>query len=1808
MKTRSRVLQFLQQLQACTCSTVADNPAALFAKQRRGKRRRSAAGESLEPRMLLTVDLLSVTPTDNSGDMVSNSPVFSRNGRFVAFQSNAEDLDIAGATDGNDKQDVFVRDLLLGTTTLISVTPGGRGGSGDSWLPSISDDGRFVVFSSMSTDLVTIATTYLSGVNAFVRDRDTDKDGIFDEPGASSTYLVSRSGEDSDFSGNSASAGIVPGLSFANRAVISGDGSTIAFVSLATNLLDPGDGVIDPFFLADLYYAVPGGRTGIASVNYEGTSAGVSPSGQSAGFPSLSYNGRRIAFQSADVDLVQDDTEGFQDIFVRDLTQGKTIRVSIDEGDRGGNAASFEPVISRNGNHVVFSSTASNLVSVDSNGASDVFVHDIRTGRTALVSRNRISLSPGSSGNAPSPPGASANDAAAYAISDNGRYVVYSSLATNLLDPADGIEDTNTTSDVFWFDRDADMDGIFDETAAGATRTKLVSVNSAGTAAIASPPGSGGANAITISSDGRYVLFTGPGTDAIEDGTAGTAYYIRDMFSDVTTLVGLSGTPGAMFADATESGISVSPLRAAFASVASDLDSDITDDNSDFDVFSWDAPTNIIAGRITGDGDTTISVGYVVENKPVPTSFEIGVYRSADSLFDPSDELLDTITVSGSGLDIGKYSLEVPIGSGPGELSLPGAGTTETDEDYQLLFVFDHLDTVEEIDTAAGPNDNLRRFQGLYHPAGGAVFAHGRVGPEKVATDSLDVTESGVTTTVRFNRTTVTYPLADVTGIRFRGHEGDDSARTGSTADLLIGGTGSDKLQGGAGDDFIDGGIGNDALYGESGFDTIFDGMGDDLIDLGPDGGVIVSTPGSNDFFTSGGVATTINLARDDQPITLDLDSSAVQTVDPSGNTVQLDGTWQHFVGSPFGDELRVHPLSEVRQLDGGPGADSILIDALGGVAGYDGAGTVTISGFAPLHLQNFEEIRIVNAARRIIDDSDVAGFTHTGFFDSNPAFPQGFNGGVKFSAAGSGNTATWHFTDLVPGHYQVAATWTHAGDRAKDAPFTVRNGGPTGSIVHQVDINQEVAPNDFSADGVNWKVLTTAIVTGAELTVQLGDIADQFVSADAIRIIPMDNLNPSAPRASFFDVFTGEWVDILSDTTVDLGTIARDASGMANTSVSFRVTNDGPGDLHFGNPTAAGAGYTIPFGPSELSLPEGATVELEVAFERNLAGTFAGLLSFTTNLDSLPVYNIHLTVDAVNDSTPPEVRIVAPTGSISFLEGAIAPIRVEATDDLAVERVDFLVNGQLFTDLSAPFQFDFSLPHGQMPPKVLDVQVTAFDVAGNSATDESDYVLDLDAPPRVELSGPLNGANPFAEGSMLPVFGQDDDDILISRVELRSVDGTVISQTTDYPMLPLPQQFSRGPVSFIAVTVDIFGRTTESNVLTFDPFAPLTFTSPDPVPASRVQVNHLTPLLSWNALAGATAYEIFIRNLKTQQTIVPPQVFAAELQLPSPLQQGNHRMWVRAIDGDGNRLPWSDPFDFLIDVPNPSPMKPTFHITSSSVDGTPQISIVTPLDLNEPAELLPFDTIEVFIRDKTAPQRPDVIVQNIHSTILEVPMGLIADDYNVWVRRVNAAGERGPWSDPVPLTINTPQPLAPVVSMPNNTVTNTPLVFEWDAVRYAAHYSVFIRRTDRSATDLEIHNVTGLSWSTMNLPHNGNYKVWVRATTDAGESSQWSSPVDFVIDVPVPGSVTLISPTGLIQGNPTFVWQSASNAAAYGFWLTRVDTNQHPFLVELHLTDTQYIAVTPLPAGTYRFWVRAINASGVVGPWSEFLQFTIDQ
>jgi Tol biopolymer transport system component len=282
----------------------------------------------------------------------SNSPSISADGRYVAFPSNASNL-VAGDTNG--KSDIFVRDRQANTTTRVSIASDGTQGNGSSAFPSISADGRYVAFVSSASNLVPGDT---NGVwDIFVRDRQ-----------ANTTTRVSiasdgTQGNDSSYTSPS----------------ISADGGYVAFLSIASNLV-PGDtnATIDVFVRDRQTNTTT--RVSLATDGTQGNGA--------SGWPSISADGRYVAFQSAASNLVPADTNWVSDVFVRDRQTDTTTRVSLAADGTQGNDDAIYTSISADGRYVAFESTASNLVPGDTNSVEDVFVATLAQPNPAISSIN----------------------------------------------------------------------------------------------------------------------------------------------------------------------------------------------------------------------------------------------------------------------------------------------------------------------------------------------------------------------------------------------------------------------------------------------------------------------------------------------------------------------------------------------------------------------------------------------------------------------------------------------------------------------------------------------------------------------------------------------------------------------------------------------------------------------------------------------------------------------------------------------------------------------------------------------------------------------------------------------------------------------------------------------------------------------------------------------------------------------------------------------------------------------------------------------------------------------------------------------------------------------------------------------------------------------------------------------------------------------------------------------------------------------------------------------------------------------------
>jgi len=388
----------------------------------------------------------------------------SADGRFVVFEGS--DNLVPGGPNGSE--DVFIKDIQTGAITRISTSSAGVEGNGGSQSPAISGDGRYVVFDSAASNLVPGDNNAVGDI--FMKDVLT---------GATTRLSVSGSG--------------VEAGSVSYDASVSADGRVVSFMSHATNLVPNDTNAVGDVFVRDIQ---AGTITRVST-----TSLGAEAAG-SHGDASISPDGRYVAFGSTSTTLVSGDTNAVEDVFVKEISNGTTTRVST-TGQAGveGNGRSEDPAFSNDGRYIVFASRASNLLSGDTNGQMDVFRKDLQDGSVI-----RASLASD---------GSQADSQSYYAgISSDGRFVVFQSNATNLVSG-----DNNALADVF-----------VNDTYTG--DTVRVSTDIAG---IEGDAGGDCWSHSPISADGRLVVFASNSSNLVPGGATPSPRQIFIRHSDANT-------------------------------------------------------------------------------------------------------------------------------------------------------------------------------------------------------------------------------------------------------------------------------------------------------------------------------------------------------------------------------------------------------------------------------------------------------------------------------------------------------------------------------------------------------------------------------------------------------------------------------------------------------------------------------------------------------------------------------------------------------------------------------------------------------------------------------------------------------------------------------------------------------------------------------------------------------------------------------------------------------------------------------------------------------------------------------------------------------------------------------------------------------------------------------------------------------------------------------------------------------------------------------------------------------------------------
>ncbi|NKI34761.1 hypothetical protein HFP89_06240 [Wenzhouxiangella sp. XN79A] len=373
----------------------------------------------------------------------------SGDGGWIAFESDATNL---VALDTNGQRDIFLHEIETGITTRISEDVDGIGGNAPSRRPAISPDGRFVVFESEADNLLPGLTGIERRLHLYDRQSDTltrfAADAAFPQ-----TPCITSTGNEGWVAYRTTAHPLIPpeighlqlmlepfstatptgaareGTTVVSRAsppvpvpigngsslkpAIAAGGAFLAFRSDAGNLIgaSPGGTQIVRLNLAT-------GALEVASLGFDGEPERLS---FPASDPSLSADGNRLAFLSRSPNLVPGDTNNDEDVFVRDIAAGQIVRISVSSSGDEADADSLLPVLSADGSAVAFRSTASNLVPGDGNGDADIFVRELAAGITERVSVNIDGSEADARSENPD-------------ISGTGRFVVFSSRA-DLLNP-----------------------------------------------------------------------------------------------------------------------------------------------------------------------------------------------------------------------------------------------------------------------------------------------------------------------------------------------------------------------------------------------------------------------------------------------------------------------------------------------------------------------------------------------------------------------------------------------------------------------------------------------------------------------------------------------------------------------------------------------------------------------------------------------------------------------------------------------------------------------------------------------------------------------------------------------------------------------------------------------------------------------------------------------------------------------------------------------------------------------------------------------------------------------------------------------------------------------------------------------------------------------------------------------------------------------------------------------------------------------------------------------------------------------------
>ena len=513
-------------------------------------------------------------------------------------------------------------------------------------------------------------------------------------------------------------------------------------------------------------------------------------------------------------------------------------------------------------------------------------------------------------------------------------------------------------------------------------------------------------------------------------------------------------------------------------------------------------------------------------------------------------------------------------------------------------------------------------------------------------------------------------------------------------------------------------------------------------------------------------------------------------------------------------------------------------------------------------------------------------------------------------------------------------------------------------------------------------------------------------------------------------------------------------------------------------------------------------------------------------------------------------------------------------------------------------------------------VALRVTDINGAEHVGTVDVVINVPAPPTI-IAPTAAGTSDLTptivwdagNGTFALTVTDENNNVVISE--------TGLTETSFTPTTPL------APGSYTAVV-------TASNLSGDTDSAPYTFNVmrialTDPLNFDREF--DTTPEFTFTAIPDAARYQVWVSQLDSNdrsQTVAivinDSFIDAAQARIPGTdlavyeptvsLGEGYYRVWVRAIEANGNFGDWSSGSQFTVERPVIIGPGADSGVT---IDSTPVIEWT---DVGANQYQLWVSQLNGTDPNGT-PLTSPVVVYNtvVAGTSFQVPTRLGDGDFRVWVRPLDDDGEAGLWSVQYNFTKNIGQGPNLISPIGGAVTTDRTPVFEWQALEGATHYELWVNNATQSIARV-IHNtnvphVEGAATITYTDPsivlRNSVYHWWVRAFNEDGENGGWSSRESFFIPSPVitsPGNNTTITTT-----QPTFTWTGVEEYVRYELWVNNLTTGVSRVIYEPNLPGDvlSFRSDLPLENGSFRAWIRAFDVANNASQWSNPITFTID-